>query len=106
TYDDLGDRKQAIADYTQVIKLVPNYANAYVNRGLAYADLGDRKQAIADYTEAIKIDPNYADVYNNRGGTYDDLGDYKSATEEARKACELSACGALQNLTKNKQLRD
>ncbi len=62
-----GDKQGAIEYYTQAIKLNPNHADAYNDRGLARLALGDRQGAIADYTQAIKINPRHAEIYNNRG---------------------------------------
>ena len=39
----------AIADYTKAIKLNPNYADAYYNRGVAKSNLQDYDGAIADF---------------------------------------------------------
>ena len=43
-----GQLDRAIADYTQAIRLDPEYAEAYHNRGQAYAARGDAPQAEAD----------------------------------------------------------
>jgi tetratricopeptide (TPR) repeat protein len=56
---------KAINDLTQAIKLDPNSANAYNNRGIAYADKGDIDRAVADYEATLKIDPNHANAENN-----------------------------------------
>ena len=63
---DLGDYKGAITDYTQAIRLKPDYAAAYYNRGLAKHDLGQHFAAIADYDSAIRLKPDYAEAYYNR----------------------------------------
>jgi tetratricopeptide (TPR) repeat protein len=61
---------QAIADYTQAIRLDHNEIWAYSGRGSVYHDKEDYDRAIADYTQAIRLDPNYAWTYNNRGNAY------------------------------------
>lgn len=38
-YLDRGDLAAAIEDYTRAIRLKPGYADALVNRGLAYHDM-------------------------------------------------------------------
>ncbi len=58
-----GDFQGAIADYNQALRIDPNDASTYYNRGLAKADLKDHQGAIADYNQAIKIDPNLAVAY-------------------------------------------
>ena len=62
-----GDFSGAIANYTKAIKIDPNYADAYINRGLAKDNLEDYYGAIADYNKAIELDPNDAVAYYNRG---------------------------------------
>lgn len=54
-------------DYGEAIRLNPQFAGAYYNRGVARAAQGDRVGAIADYGEAIRLDPQYAVAYYNRG---------------------------------------
>jgi Flp pilus assembly protein TadD len=44
-----------MADYNQAIKLDPEFASAYNNRGFAYDKKGDTDRAIADFTRAIKL---------------------------------------------------
>ena len=63
----LGQYFAAIADYDIAIRLNPDYAEAYYNRGLAKYDLGQHFAAIADYDIAIRLNPDDADAYNNRG---------------------------------------
>jgi tetratricopeptide (TPR) repeat protein/S1-C subfamily serine protease len=88
--DDLGDKPGAIDDYTQAIKINPNYAQAYYNRGIVRYDLGDKPGAIDDYTQAIKINPNYALAYNNRGNVRYDLGDKPGAIDDYTQAIKIN----------------
>ena len=84
-----GDLRGAIADYTKAIEIDPNYANAYVDRGVAKDDLEDYYGAIADYTKVIEIDPNEAKAYYNRGNSKGNLEDYKGAIADYTKAIEI-----------------
>jgi len=59
-----------------------NYAEAYLNRGLALANLDDNRGAIADYNLAINVNPNYYLAYNNRAWTKSVLGDPKGAVAD------------------------
>jgi tetratricopeptide (TPR) repeat protein len=86
---DSGDNQGAIADYDKAIKIKPNYANAYNNRGSAKYNLGDKKGAIADYNQAIKIKPDYAKAYHNRAIAKSDLGDNKGASADYDKAMKI-----------------
>jgi tetratricopeptide (TPR) repeat protein len=60
-----GDYDRAIADSTQALRLDPNFANAYSNRGNAYLRKRDYDRAIADYEAALRINPNDAGVKGN-----------------------------------------
>ena len=57
---------RAIQDYDQAIRLNPNYASAFNNRGLAYVNKGDNDRAIQDYDQAIKLNPNDTVAIKNR----------------------------------------
>ncbi len=85
---DIKDYDHAIADYSQAIRLNPDYAEAFNNRGLAYSLSGktEMAKAIPDYSQAIKLRPTYAYAYNNRGVAYmasgypdEALNDFNSA---------------------------
>jgi tetratricopeptide (TPR) repeat protein len=76
------DFRGAIEEYSQAIKINPNYEIAYYNRGLAYNDLGDIKTAIENYNQAIKINPNYGLAYGGRGLARYNLGDKRGAIED------------------------
>ena len=65
--------------FDKAIELNPDIADAYNNRGIAYAGKGEFERAIADYDKAIKFKPDVADAYNNRGNAHSDKGEYKRA---------------------------
>lgn len=45
--------------FTEAIKRLPYYHQAFFNRGLARESLGDLSGAISDYSEALRIKPDY-----------------------------------------------
>jgi tetratricopeptide (TPR) repeat protein len=51
------DYDSAIADFNEAIRLNPNFALAFKERGYAYYLKEDHDRAIADYSEAIRLDP-------------------------------------------------
>ena len=55
---DKGDYDSATADYTAVLRVMPNYGEALCSRGYAYAEEGDHDCAIENYTEALRIKPD------------------------------------------------
>jgi len=83
------DYDNAIADYTQVIRLDPNNKDAYNRRGLSYSAKRDYDKAIADYTQAIRIDPKYGVFFYNRAKEYTNKGDYDKAIADFTEAIRL-----------------
>jgi tetratricopeptide (TPR) repeat protein len=63
----MKDYENAIRSYDRAIEINPNYAEAYLNRGIAYRNLKDYQNAIRSYDRAIEINPNDAEAYFNRG---------------------------------------
>jgi len=85
------DPRQAIlADYTELIRLDPNNARVYVDRGLMLKELGYLDRALSDYNRALELDPAYVTAYNNRGSVYHALGEYDLAFADYSKALELN----------------
>jgi tetratricopeptide (TPR) repeat protein len=56
----------ALADYTAVITIDPNYAEYYLDRGNILRRLGREEEALADYDTAIRLSPPFPEVYYNR----------------------------------------
>lgn len=81
-------------DYDQVVKLNPNFAFAYFNRGNLFALQKDFKSAIANYTDAIKAEPELAEAYFNRGLARFSIGDNQRGLADLSKAGELGLINA------------
>jgi tetratricopeptide (TPR) repeat protein len=84
-----GDYESAIADYDEVIRLTPDSALAYIDRGQAYSAKADDDRAIADFDHAVRIAPIWAAAYNGRGGIYLRRGDYDRAIADFDAAIRL-----------------
>jgi tetratricopeptide (TPR) repeat protein len=85
----------AIEDFTEAIRLNPNYTPAYTNRGIAYSNTGEYKKALLDYEATIRVDPEEMVGYNNKADLLASCPDANfrdgaKAVELAKKACELS----------------
>ena len=88
--NNLEDYRGAVADYTKVIKIDPNRADAYYFRGLVKWDLEDYRGEIADLTKAIDIETsNEAKAYFLRGIAKNVLGQLDSGCLDLSKAGEL-----------------
>jgi tetratricopeptide (TPR) repeat protein len=102
---DQKDYDGAIADYTEVIKIDPNNADAYHNRGLAKSNKlycirresenamscsTDYLGAIADYNKAIYINPRNTIFYSNRADAFRFIRKYQEAINDYTKAIEIN----------------
>ena len=69
---------------------VPNLADAYNNRGNAYAAKGEYDRAIDDYNQALQLNPNDTEAYNNRGIVYGAKGDKQKAIADFQTCLKLA----------------
>ena len=84
---DTSDEK--IRCYTEAIRLKPDYADAYYNRGIARKAQGDLAGAIQDYDAAIRLKPDYANAYKNRGVARQARGDKAGAVDDYQRYLDL-----------------
>ena len=86
-----GELASAIKDFDAAINLVPDFADAYINRGYARKKMGDLEGAIEDYDTAIHLGEDYAYVYFIRAIAKADSGDKKGAIKDYDSAIRLDA---------------
>ena len=84
------DYRSAIKEYDQAIKLDPQNADAYFNRGVANFKLEQYKWAIADFDHVIKIDPKNSEAYKTRGIIKCELEQYEQAIADYDDAIEIN----------------
>ena len=80
------DRTAAIELYNDCVRINPNLANCYMNRGLNYTYLQQYDLAMADYDKAIQLNPRYSLALNNRACLYQHLGKYSMALKDHDRA--------------------
>ena len=85
----LGQLDMAIEAYSNAIDLNPHNANAYNNRGIAYAEKGKLDNAIEDYNITIQLRPDEANINYNKRIVYTNKDDYGLAIQEVIKMMEL-----------------
>ena len=62
-----GRFSEAVPEYDLALRLYPYHAEAYLNRGKAYAQLDETQRAIQDYEQAVRLDPNLPGAYAGWG---------------------------------------
>ena len=91
-----ADYRNAVADFTQAIKLDPKDKDFFLNRAKAHSILlrvdfnASLAAAVADYSEAIKLDPNFAAAYSGRGRVYEESNQLDKAFADLNRAIELN----------------
>jgi len=80
---------QAEGDFAEALKLSPQNAYLYFNRGNLFAGMKNYERAIADYSRSLELDPRLAEAYYNRGVAYAQSGKLKEAQRDWSKAGEL-----------------
>jgi Tfp pilus assembly protein PilF len=82
---DAGDYAGALADFDEVIMVVPDYAPAYGGRADSYRQLGDFARAAAESREAARLAPEDPDILN---GLCWHLALAREELDRAREACD------------------
>ncbi|MDI2132952.1 tetratricopeptide repeat protein [Yinghuangia seranimata] len=78
-YSGLDQLDDAVAEYTAVIDLDPNYPEYYFDRGNVLRRLGRDDEAYDDYETAIRLSPPFHEAYYNRGDIRAERGDLEGA---------------------------
>ena len=99
------DPDEKIRAYSEAIRLKPDYAEAFRNRGTARHTIDDLSGALADYGKAIQLNPNDFHSYQNRGIIRARRGAKTQAKEDYDKAQRLKLDQALPVLQKGIHFR-
>ena len=86
---EAGRVEEAIAAYSEAIRLDPDSAQTLYNRGQAYFTIGRPEKAVPDFTRAIEVDPNDRHValaYAGRAMAYTLMGNDDEAQSDFASA--------------------
>ena len=90
-----------VSDLTQAIRLDPQNAYLYYNRGCIYAVRKDYGHAIDDFTNALQLDHGIAEAWYNRGIARIQSGHKTEGIGDLSKAGELGLYTAYSIIKKN-----
>src|SRR6266566_7030494 len=93
TFRNLKRYQEALAAFEQAIRLDPNFALAYNNKGNALGNLKRYQEALAAFEQAIRLDHNYANAYYNKGNALEALRKKQQAQQAYERAKQLGYSG-------------
>lgn len=85
-----GQFEAAILDCNEAIRIDPNFAEPYNNRGWAKYNLGRYDDAILDFSKSIELKYSFIKPHVNRGNAYLKLQNYKEAEQDFDNAIKLN----------------
>jgi tetratricopeptide (TPR) repeat protein len=92
----LGKPMEAVADFSQAIKLKSNNPDAFYNRGNIYFQQKNYTEANTDFEKSIEINPNFGKAYYALGLSYYYANQKDKACISIKQAMRLNYPGAQQ----------
>ena len=86
---DAGAFQQAIADFSEAIRLRPDNVAAFAGRARARFSVRNFASALSDYTQAIRLSPPTANLYIARGHVYLSQGNLDASIRDLTEAIRL-----------------
>ena len=90
-----GKFDDAVADFSEAIRLEPKSVDAWAARGMAYCDRGDFDKAVADFSEVLRLAPKTFKARIARGTAYGKKGDHDQAIADFTAAIAVDPNYAL-----------
>ncbi len=84
-----SDYAAALPEYSEAIRLDPNWAIPLTNRGFIYRRSRDYDRAIADFSAAMKINPKYVNPVNGRGLVRIEKGEIDAGLADLNEATKI-----------------
>ena len=89
-YYNLDRYDDAIAAYSEALRINSEDADAWINLGVNYANLDHYDDAIAAFREALRINPEHAKAWYNLGTAYGKSDRYDDAIAAFREALRIN----------------
>jgi len=86
---DTGEYEKAVRASLELLRMKPDYAEAWNNLGVAYDGLQQYDKELSAYQEAIRLKPDYADAWYDLGVVYNKLKQYEKAISADQEAIRL-----------------
>jgi tetratricopeptide (TPR) repeat protein len=86
---DRKDYDQAIAEFTEAIRLDSQDTRSLVGRACTWRDLREYDNAITDCSEAIRLDPNWLPAFVIRAAVWCEKREYDKAIADCSEAIRL-----------------
>jgi len=105
-FRNLKQYSEALAAYEQAIRLDPNDAYAYSNKGYTLNELKRYREAVGAYEQAIRLDPNNAAAYISKSLALNELKRYEEGLGAYEQAPSLDSNNAAAYINKDIALRN
>jgi tetratricopeptide (TPR) repeat protein len=96
-----GDFEGAIKEYSEVVRLRPDLAEAYNNLGVAQKRKGDLDKAAVSFNQALALKPDDSGALSNRGWVFAEGNHWTEARRDFERALQINPAddGALYGLS-------
>ena len=84
-----GELQEAIAEYTEAIRLMPKYSEALYQRGVLHGELGAYQESITDLTEVIVLLEDIPKAFYHRATAYRRMSEFQKAINDYTEAIRL-----------------
>jgi tetratricopeptide (TPR) repeat protein len=81
--------EKGINELEKAVKILPSFASAYTQMGVAYYRMKNYEKAIENYNKAATLRPSDAITLNNIGTVYFEWGKYREAAEKFQQALQV-----------------
>lgn len=88
-YSRAGRLEEALADFNETVRLIPDHSGGYVNRANVYRKQGKYDLMMADLEAAKEARPDNPTSYNNHAYLLVEEGDYAAALPLIEKTFDL-----------------